>query len=325
MKAGILSFAHMHAYRYAQLLTEHPDAEVSYVWDADTERGRRAAAQFGAVYCEDLDDFLQQPFEAVLVCSENAMHKEHVIKAARAGKHILCEKPIAVHSADAEEMIRVCRDNGVLLQIAFPVRYAAAVKRARSLIQAGELGEILAINSTNRGKMPGGWFVDPALSGGGAAIDHIVHLMDIFHWILESEVKRVYAELDTRYYDLEVEDCGIIMLEMANGTVITIDPSWSRPASFPVWGDLTMEIVGEKGTMSLDIFKQSSLWYGNQDKPAVRLPWLDDIDEGLIADFVETVKRRAAPAITGEDGLRTLKVVEACYASLRSGRFVELS
>ena len=321
----MLSFAHMHAYRYAQLLTEHPHAVVSHVWDADAARGRQAAAQFGADFCEDLDVFLAQPFEAVVVCSENALHKEHVIRAARAGKHILCEKPIAVRAADAEEMIRACREHGVLLQVAFPVRYSAAVRRARSLIRAGELGDILAVNATNRGKMPGGWFVDPALSGGGAAIDHLVHLLDVFHWMLEADVKRVYAELDTRYYDLEVEDCGIVLLEMTNGTVVTIDPSWSRPASYPVWGDFTLEIVGEKGTLSLDLYKQSSVWYPNEEKPAVLWPWLDDLDEGLIADFVDAVRRRAAPAVTGEDGLRTVKVVEACYASVRSGAFVELS
>ena len=102
MKIGIISFAHMHAYSYAEILKRHPDTELSAVWDDDQERGEEAAVRFEAEYFGDLANFLAQPLDAVIVCSENARHREHVIAAARAGMHILCEKPIATE-------VRGCR------------------------------------------------------------------------------------------------------------------------------------------------------------------------------------------------------------------------
>src|SRR5690606_11826189 len=124
-------------------------------------------------------------------------------------KHVLCEKPIAREIRDAEEMIDSCREHGVILQIAYPVRFAPSVERVRDMVQNGELGDILAINGTNHGQMPGGWFVQKEKSGGGAATDHIVHVMDLVRWMLNDEVKSVYAEMGTRFYDIDVEDCGI--------------------------------------------------------------------------------------------------------------------
>ena len=163
------------------------------------------------------------------------------------------------------------------------------------------------------------------LAGGGAATDHIVHLMDVFRWMLGDEVKRVYAELSKENGDSQVETHGLVLLEMHSGTVVSIDPSWSYPSAFPTWGDLTMEIVGEKGTLSLDLYKQSPRWYGEDSDKTALLPWMDDMDEGLIADFVESVKEGRSPSITGEDGLRTLSVVKASYKSMETGQFIDLA
>jgi len=326
MKAGIMSFAHMHAHAYASQLRARPDAELVAVWDADEARGREAAATYGAAFVADLTEFLSLPLDAVVVCSENARHKEHVVAAARAGKHILCEKPIATSTADAEEMIRVCREEGVSLRIAFPVRHATAARMARDRIRAGELGRILAIRSSNRGKRPGGWFEDPSLSGGGAAADHTVHLTDAIRWMLGDEARRVYAELETSFRDGgTVEDCGVVLLEMRSGTIVSIDPSWSMPDAYPTWGDLAMEIVGERATLTLDLFRQSSRWYASGSAETSWLPWMDDLDEGLIREFVEGVRDGRPPEIAGEDGLRTLEIVEACYASRQTGNFIELT
>jgi UDP-N-acetylglucosamine 3-dehydrogenase len=322
MKIGIISFAHMHAFSYATQLLKQRDVELCAIWDEEPTRGEKMAKQFNCTYFQDVTEFLQTDLEAVIVCSENAKHREHVVAAARAKKHILCEKPIATEVSDAVEMIRVCEEEGVLLQIAFPVRYSAAIQHMREAIQSGRLGEIIAINATNHGKMPGGWFIDRQLSGGGAATDHIVHVMDIIRWTLNDEVKRVHAELDTRFYDIDVEDCGIVMLEMESGAIVSIDPSWSRPATFPTWGDVTMEIVGTAGTLNLDVFKQSSVFYNDSAKRVQLAPWLDDLDEGLVSDFIGAIKEARPPSISGTDGLRTLEVVKAAYDSFNHKQFV---
>ncbi len=317
MKVGIISFAHMHAQSYAAYLQKHPDVQFTAIWDNDEERGRAAAAAYQVDYHRDLREFLQTDVEAVIVCSENARHKEHVIAAAKAKKQILCEKPIATEVKDAEEMIRTCRDEGVILQIAYPVRFSPVMEQVKQLIESQAIGKILAINGTNHGQMPGGWFVDKELSGGGAATDHIVHVMDLVRWLLKDEGKSVYAELDTRFYDIEVEDCGIVSLEMESGVIVTIDPSWSRPKTFPTWGDVTMHIVGTKGTLWVDVFKQHALFYNDRGNRLQYLPWAKDMDEGLIADFVQCVQEGRPPSISGEDGLRTLEIVKAAYESNR--------
>ncbi|WP_191562152.1 Gfo/Idh/MocA family protein [Metabacillus idriensis] len=324
MKIGIISFAHMHAASYAEHVTAHADIELTAIWDDNFDRGNKMAERFSCEYYADLKSFLELDLAAVVICSENANHKEHVIAAAKAKKHILCEKPISTNIKDAEEMIRVCKQEEVILQIAFPVRFVPAIQRVREVIQSGALGEIVAIEATNHGQMPGGWFVQKELSGGGAAVDHIVHVMDLIRWMTKEEVKEVYAELDTRFYDIGVEDCGIVTLELQSGAIVTIDPSWSRPGSFPAWGDVTMEIVGTKGRITLDAFKQHLVFFNDQAKKMQHIGWGDDMDHGLVLDFIQCVKEKRAPSITGEDGLHTLEVVQAAYESYKNKAIITL-
>ncbi|MBO1514852.1 Gfo/Idh/MocA family protein [Metabacillus bambusae] len=325
MKIGMISFAHMHAFSYAKHLQADPEVEITAIWDEDEERGSKMAKTFNCQYVENLDRLLELDLQAVVVCSENKKHKEHVIAAARAGKHILCEKPIATEVEDAKEMIDVCRLSGVILQVAYPVRFAPAIQRVRELIGSGAIGEVVAINGTNHGQMPGGWFIEKELSGGGAATDHIVHVMDLIRWILNDEVKNVYAELDTRFYSIDVEDCGIVTLELESGVIVSIDPSWSRPKTFPSWGDVLLEFVGTKGTLSVDAFKQHSTYYNDLEIKVQHLSWADDMDKGLIDDFLQCIRKKGSPSITGEDGLRTLEVVKAAYESDKLKKVVTLN
>ncbi|MFD1848613.1 Gfo/Idh/MocA family protein [Oceanobacillus bengalensis] len=324
MKIGIISFAHMHALSYATYLLQHPEAELVGIWDAEKKRGKEMAQKFDTNFYLDLDEFLQTDVEAVIVCSENVNHKEHVIKAARYRKHILCEKPIATEVEDAKAMIEACEKSEVILQVAYPVRFVPAIQQVKQMIESGQIGEVVAVNATNHGQMPGGWFVEKELSGGGSATDHIVHIMDLLRWILKDEVKNVYAELDTRFYDIDVEDCGSVLLELESGVIASIDPSWSRPATFPTWGDVTMKIVGTEGTIAVDAYKQYSLLYNDKDGRIQQKPWADDMDEGLVNDFIDCIKTRREPFITGTDGLRTLEVVKAAYMSNELKRTVTI-
>ena len=158
---------------------------------------------------------------------------------------------------------------------------------------------------------------------GGAATDHIVHVMDLVRWMLNDEVKSVYAEMGTRFYDIDVEDCGIVSLDGEFGTIVTIDPSWSRPKMFPMWGDVKMEMVGTKGTLSVDVLKQSVLYFNDRDGKVQQLPWAEDMDKRLIDDFLDPYQ--ILSFITGEDGLRTLEVVKAAYEIHELKKVVQLT
>ncbi|KAB8139239.1 Gfo/Idh/MocA family oxidoreductase [Gracilibacillus oryzae] len=325
MKIAIISFAHMHALSYASALVNNPETELAGIWDEDQQRGHKMAEQFGSTYYADLDQLLQSDIDAVIVCSENVNHKKHVLKAASYQKHILCEKPIATEINDAIEMINACNEHDVILQVAYPVRFAPSIQKVNEIIKAGKIGEIIAVNATNHGQMPGGWFIERELSGGGSATDHIVHIMDLLRWMLEDEVRNVYAEFDTRFYDIQVEDCGQVLLELESGVIVSIDPSWSRPQTYPTWGDVTMEVVGTEGTLSVDAFKQHNLFYNDKDGKVQQQPWSEDMDEGLVNDFIACVKEGRKPFITGEDGLRTLEVVKAAYQSDKQKETVVLT
>lgn len=322
MKVGIIGFAHMHSYSYARAVRQMEYTELAAVTDDDQSRGKQAAEHFGAKYYSEYEMLLQQDLDAVIITSENNKHHEYVLAAARAGKHILCEKPIAINVKDAEEMIEVCREFGVILQIAFPVRYNTTVVRAKQLIDEGKLGRIMAMKGTNRGKIPGGWFVDRNLSGGGAVLDHTVHVVDIMRWLSGAEVREVYAEVDNLLSPHPIDDCGILTMEFGNGVLATLDCSWSRNKDYP-WGDVTLEIVGTEGTLKIDSFFQNldKFTNGNGRQSVF---WGDDMDAELIRDIIGAIKERRDPGITGEDGLQAIEVAFAAYRATESNEPVRI-
>ncbi|KZE54653.1 dehydrogenase [Brevibacillus parabrevis] len=317
MKLGIISVAHMHAYSYAHAIGKLAGVQLVGVADEDEARGKEAAEKWGVPFYHDYRELLASDVDAVIITSENAKHHEHTVAAAKAGKHILCEKPLATTLAAAQEMIDICREQGVILQTAFPVRFHPAVVRAKQLVEQGKVGRIMAIRGTNRGQNPGGWFVDPAKSGGGAVIDHTVHVVDLMRWFMGVEVREVYAEVDSKFSLTPIDDCGILTMEFENGVFATLDCSWSRNKTFPVWGDVTMEIIGTEGTISLDAFSQKLDVYSN-DKGLKWVNWGDDMDSQLVSDFVASVREKKAPSVTGEDGMRAVEVALAAYQSAES-------
>ncbi|WP_075980399.1 Gfo/Idh/MocA family protein [Bacillus massilinigeriensis] len=318
MNIGIISFAHMHANSYADCLLEIDGVSLYGISDDNVARGNAAAERYDTRFIEDYHNLLAlNELDGVIICTENAKHKEVVLAAAKAGKHVLCEKPLAVNKEDAWEMIEVCRQHGVILQTAFPVRYNASVKRVKQMIEKGDLGRIVSIRSTNRGQNPGGWFVNQELSGGGAVLDHTVHVIDLMRWFMNSEVKEVYAEIDTKFCDFPIDDCGILTLEFDNGVFASHDPSWSRSKTFPTWGDVTMEIVGTKGVTRLNAFAQNLTLYSDKEKKISQEFWGNSMDKGLIQDFISAITEKREPSISGYDGLKAMEVALAAYESAR--------
>lgn len=325
LRVGIASFAHVHAPAYAAALREIEDVTFVGIWDDVASRGQQRADEYGTRFYEQLDDLLGA-IDTLVVASENSRHKEIVLAAAAARVPVLCEKPLATNAADAREMIATCAAAGVQLGTAFPVRYSYSVRQLRSAVQSGKLGETLMIRATNRGTYPGSWFGDKQLSGGGALMDHIVHVADLLRWIWEREFVEVYAEADTRYHDLAVDDCGLVLITLDGGVTASLDPSWSRPnQSFPTWGDVTMEVTGTEGVCALDVFGQHSELFSNRLVRAQEIGWGDNLDLLMIRDWLRAVREGAPAPISGEDGMRVVELVQAAYESARSHQPVQLA
>ncbi|WP_217586624.1 Gfo/Idh/MocA family protein [Lentibacillus saliphilus] len=324
MKIGMMSFAHMHAYSYANCLMTLPDVEIGGIFDDDPDRGKKMAADFKTTYYSDQTDFLASDIDAVIICSENNRHKDMVIAAAKANKHILCEKPIATTVADAKEMIRVCQEADVIFQIAYPVRFSAPIRALKTRIDAGELGDIVAFRTTNRGQNPDGWFIDAAQSGGGAVIDHTVHMVDIMRWYSGQEVTEVDAVVDSYFHNIAVDDAGIMTLEFANGIIASHDASWSRFPEYPAWGDVVIEVIGTKQTVKVNVSNEHLRHFTRGEKSLSHVFVGNNKDFDLIVDFIDCVTSGARPSITGFDGLKSLEVALAAYESNRLGKKIQL-
>ncbi|PTQ57357.1 MAG: NADH-dependent dehydrogenase [Candidatus Carbobacillus altaicus] len=324
VRVGFATFAHVHAPAYARALKEDlfTVADLVGIYDDDSARGRKAAETFGGAFYTDYAALLAD-VDVVIVTAENARHTPFVLSAAERKKHILVEKPIATTVADAEAMIAAAKRHGVVLFTAFPVRYSPAIRRLKAFIEAGEIGRVLAIKSTNRGQNPGGWFNDPRLSGGGAVMDHTVHLVDVMRWILKAEVKDVYAEIGyTVIEGQKVDDRGILTVEWTNGVFASIDCSWSRNAKYPTWGDVTLEVIGTDGVVWVDAFHQKLNVFTNADGYRYH-DFGDDINVALLDDFLRHVRTGEGDVyISGEDGLAALRVALWAYEAERKGRKV---
>jgi len=329
IRIGVMSFAHPHAEGYVENVRAIPEAELVGAADDDRTRGEHYAARLGLRLWPTYEDLLAQQLDGVIVCSENARHRPLVEIAARAGVHILCEKPLAATLTDARAMIEACTQGEVNLMPAFPMRFNAPLLEVKRALDGGRLGDLSCCVTTNQGQNPGRhnhWFVDKELAGGGAVMDHTVHLVDLLRWYLRSEVVEVYAQTTDLLPggNAEVETGGLILLTFANGVFATIDCSWSRPASFPTWGGLTMEFVGGRGVLSVDAFRQNLMIYPERSPGIAMRNWGSDANQAMIAEFVTAIRERRNPAVTGLDGYRALEVVVAAYESARAGQPVRL-
>jgi len=324
-RIGILSFAHVHAPAYASCLRRLPDVEFAGIADPDVGRGPAAADRFGAPFFPSYEALLATGLDGVIITAENVKHLPLTRLAAEARAHILCEKPIATSMAQGHEMVAACRRAGVELMIAFPCRYSPSVLALKNTIDSGELGQVYALKTTNRGRMPGGWFTDKQLAGGGAVIDHTVHVMDLVNWFWRSPVRRVYAEIgeDLLWHE-GCDDAGIISFELQNGIFGTLDASWSRPSVFPIWGDVTMAVVAERGHLQMNMVAQTVQVYSDRDRSVAWTGWSSDINLALVRDFVDVASGKRRSQITGEDGLAALEVALAAYRAAETKRPVDL-
>ncbi|MFB5662352.1 Gfo/Idh/MocA family protein [Alteribacillus sp. HJP-4] len=325
MKLGIISFAHVHAEGYANVIKELPNIELSGIaYEEDEYLGKAAANRFQTTFYSSVKKLLDSDIDGVIITSENVRHRKHVEMAAEAGKAILCEKPIATNKEDAEFIVKLCEDEGIYFQTAFPVRYNTPIREAKKALEQGAVGEILALKGTNRGVNPGSWFTDKELAGGGALMDHTVHVADILRWYTDSEVSEVYAETGNLLHNHETEDCGLITMEFETGAFASLDVSWSRNKKFPTWGDVMIEIVGTKGNLKIDAFGQRLHVYSNEQGVSWE-HWGDNMDKAMIKDFTERSMAGNTSPVTAFDGMQALNVAIAANKSSTKGKSVTIS
>lgn len=319
---GVLSTAHEHCNSYAAAIETIDGAEIVCVADEDPERGQAFADRHRIEYLP-VEDALSR-IDAAIVCAPNADHGEWVTEAAAAGVDVLCEKPLASTVKDAREIVEACED--ITLGVAMPIRFSDPAVQAKKVIEDGAIGELQTIVGTNLlKKMTAGWFVDPELSGGGAIMDHTVHVLDLVRWMTGEEVTEVYAETGTRFSDIPVEDIDVLSMELTDGTAVTHDGSWRQPEEWDTWGDVTLRLIGTEGVLTVDCFDQTIDLTRDSGEPGRNAVfWGSDANAGLLRDFLDALREDREPEIPGDEGLAEMRVVEAAYESAETGEAITI-
>lgn len=326
LKIGVLGAGYYsHARSCMDHLSRMPDVELVGLSHRERTRVEPLLAQFSLPYYADHRQLLAMELDAVLVCSENVYHAEMTLDAVRAGKHVLCEKPLGITAGEMRRMVEEAKGHGVQLGTMLTGCYHPAVLQAKQTIVSGSIGEVAAIKGTNRGKYPGGWYTNPELSGGGAIIDHTVHAAGVLNMLTGSRPREVYAVGGTKFRDAGPDDAGIVHVTFENGVIAVIDPSWSRCDSFPFEVDFTAQIIGTGGVLSLDCYNQKNEYYLDVKQHTEWDYFGDDPQERMVEDFIQSLRSGTELPVTGEDGLFASIVALAAYQSMRRGEPVTIA
>lgn len=327
LRVGLMSFAHVHATSYLNLLSEMEDVDLicSDPDGSDTDdptRGRSFADSLGIAYVDTYDELFDLDLDAVVICSENTRHRELVELAAAHGVHALCEKPLATTVADARAMIAACEKASVILMVAYPVRFSPDFVSLKAALASGSLGDPLIISGTNNGKIPVGeraWFCDPEFAGGGCLVDHTVHVADLVDALRGENPIRVRAVSNQILHrdkrEVKAETGGLVHITYDSGLTLVVDCSWSVPDNNPTWGGLTLDIVTNKTLACIAPFDHSVQGHSSTAGGSLFYGFGVNTDRIMLEEFLRGVRRGDQPQPDGYSGLRTTAIVEAALKS----------
>ena len=321
---------------HALHLSQHvPDASVVGVVDADEERARRVAESVGGATVHDtLEAAIERAhFDAVVIATPTFTHCELAVAAASAGKHVFCEKPMAITEQQCDEMAEAAARAGVVLQIGFMRRFQPEFSEARRAIEAGDIGEPMVIKSLTRGPgLPPPWAWDLKRSNGMLA-EVNSHDFDSVRWLMGSDITRVYAEaanLKGADRGVDVEDFydnAVVTLRFGSGAIGTIDGTC--PADYGY--DARVEVVGTSGLLQIgEVRGQALLMVQDREVGAVspvHRTWPERFEQGYRAQmraFVEAALSGGAPLVTAADGRAAVQAVRAANRSWLQTRPIAL-
>jgi len=313
-----------------------PDAEVVAVYGRNLEKAKVFARKHKIKsYYSDLDQMLAESIcDVVDICIPNYAHYDACIKAAKSGKHVIVEKPIAL----TDEMIAECKKANKKLMYAEELCFAPKYERVRMLVENDAFGKLYMIKQAEKHSGPHSrWFYEKEFAGGGVMMDMGCHALAWFRWILggNPKVKSVYASMATVMHDTQCEDNAVTMVEFENGVLAVAEDSWAKHGGM----DDRIEVYGDKGVSYADLFRgNSALTYSLDgydyatEKAGSSKGWTftafeEAFNQGYpqeLAHFIACVREDKQPIVTGEDGRAVLEMIYAAYESAKTGAKVTL-
>ena len=288
------------------------EANLMGVSDVSERALKKIEKKYGAKGYTDYCELLANPeIEVVSVCVPTTFHHAVVMEAIKHKKHVLVEKPIAFTLTEAEEMIAAAKEAGVILATGHVERFNPAVQKAKELIDDGVIGDIVSAFAKRVGPLP------PRIKDVGVSIDLAIHDLDIMNYLFEEEITQVYGTMNSSFDDSEFEDHAEIMVSFDNESTGIIEVNWLTP-----YKRRELELTGTAGIISVDYIQQSIEVFGKfaQDIEIVH----EEPLKGELKSFLNSVVEEKEPVITGEDGLKALKMVIAANKSSKEHRPISL-
>jgi len=333
---------------HCRSVTRAAGAQLVTVCDVRRDLAEQVAEQYGCKAYTSVEEMLLDPaVQVVNVAVPTGLHAEVGIAAARAGKHVICEKPLDINLEKADALIRACHENGVKLAGIFQRRLEPLSKRVKQVVEAGRLGKIIYADihlywwraeSYYTGGWPAGWHGTWALDGGGAIMNQGIHSVDFIQWIT-GPIKSVFAKTGTFTHAIECEDVGVAVVTFANGALGNI---MCTTSAYP---GLTNDfhLLGERGSIVLRNDSEVITWriqgereeaeeqemralYPGSRTSASADPMAVGFDGHTveIEDMVECIRHNRTPLIPGEEARHAIGVILAIQESARTGKEVDV-
>lgn len=330
-KVGVIGAGRIGQLHMNNICQHVPNARIVALADIAFEHAQTVGEKLGIsnVYPDPAPLFANGEIDAVLICSSTDTHASLIEEAARAGKHIFCEKPIALDLAAIDQALDAVAKAGVSLQIGFNRRFDPSFAEARRLVEEGALGAVHIVRITSRDPEPPP--SEYVATSGGMFLDMSIHDFDMARFIAGSEVEEVYAAgavlIDPAIGEAGDIDTAVVTLRFANGSLGTIDNS--RQA---VYGyDQRLEVFGEKGQISVGNPKPHtavlSLKQGDSTPPLMHF-FLERYSDSFVAEmraFIDAIQQGVATPVSGIDGRAPVQIALAAKKSLDEGRPVKVS
>lgn len=316
---GIIGAGDIVRRRVAPAINDLPNCELTAIARANAERAEEFAREFGAKrwYADWRELLSDEEIDAVYVATPVYLHAPQTIVAAEAGKHVLCEKPMAMNAAECDEMIAACEANAVKLGIAYYRRFYPVLARVRELIASGELGRpvVAQINSFEYVDIapddPRHWFLEKAKNGGGPMMDFGCHRLEVFTDLFGSAKNISSTVSNVVFKDREVEDTAVATIEFENGPVATVTVTHGayEPRD-------TLDIFLTAGSIHIPVLNRGDMRIVSKDgERAESHPNGANTDEPLIAEFADAVLNGRAPTVGGETGREIATLMDQIYGN----------
>ena len=311
---------------HAMGLKDDPNVDLLWAVDLDLPRAEKLAQATGAKATASMDEALADPaVDAVLIALPTSLHRMATEAAAKAGKHVFCEKPIARTGEDGRAMVAACEEAGVTLMVGHVVRFFSEAAKIKEIIDSGELGQVAQVRASRTNppvqeRSP--WFADVEKNG-GVVLDLMVHDLDTMCWIF-GDVERLYAHGLTFTPAQPKRDYAVASVRFRNGVIAHIESSWAHSNH-----RTAIEVTGQYGLINFSSERASTLMIernvaltDNLDRPArvYTRPAVSSPHKRELEHFVNCLKTGEPVLIDGNDGVRAITLANAALESMRTGK-----